>query len=299
MQSPVPSAQQLGKVNYTPSSATTAPTPKQPSIASVITPAAGMGGPSSSQIETWRDQDRAEAVKAGMGAVGEQPFYGKTTDAQGNVTLTARGGTPKATAGMGGTQEIEAQIQDLVNKVSSTSSFDELFATKLKAGMLTNVLKEKGELEKANIMGKYGLESAKLRRGELDEIARGNLDAKIAHNKVLENDFQLRMNQQKDIADQNALSKTLSQFAVHESDPMNPGEKAVNMRSTYFNIWESGSPVHKDIEPAVKQMGDQYNAYKAETMKLSGRKTLAPEEELAIKSRFRKSLSMYYAPPTK
>jgi len=297
MQSPVPSAQQLGKVDYTPSSATTTPTPQQPSIASVVAPAAkGMGD--DAQIEKWRAQDRTEAVKAGMGPISDQPYFNQTKDAAGNSVTTLIGEKTKS-AGMGGTQDIEAQIQQLVNNVSSTSSFDELFATKLKAGMLTNVLKEKGELEKANIMGKYGIESAKLRRGELDEIARGNLEAKIAHNKVLENDFNLRLQQQKDIAGQKALAQTLSQFAVHESDPMNPGEKAVNMRSTYFNVWDSGTPVHSDIEPAVKQMGNQYNAYRAETMKLSGKKALTPEEELATKSRFRKSLSMYYTSPAK
>jgi hypothetical protein len=260
MQSPVPSAQQLGKVNYTPSSATTTPTPKQPSIASVITPAAGMGGPSNSQIETWRDQDRTEAVKAGMGAVGEQPFYGKSVDANGNPVLTARGGTPSVPAGMGSSQDIESQIQQLVDKVSSTSKFDELFATKLKAGMLTNVLKEKGELEKANIMGKYGLESAKLRRGELDEIARGNLDARIAHNKVLEQDLQLRLAQQKDVAQQKLAESHYQKFVAQEIDPMT-GKTVNNELHTLLNMGNSGLPVPEAFQPAVERAMAGFETY--------------------------------------
>jgi hypothetical protein len=147
--------------------------------------------------------------------------------------------------------------------------------------------------EQTRITGEYGLAGHKLTADIASDIRRQTLEEKVRHNKILEQDYNLRLQQQRDVSDQNALQKILSQFAVQEADPTNPGEKSVNMRHTYFNIWDSGTTPHPAISDAVKQMGDAYQGYREQTMKLSGKKSLAPDEEKAVKARFRKSLSQY------
>jgi hypothetical protein len=125
------------------------------------------------------------------------------------------------------------------------------------------------------------------------DYRKAQLESTKERNQLLHQDLQLRLSQQRDVAAQKALETSLNRFAVHEADPMNPTDKAVNMRATYFNVFDSGTKPHPSIADAVGQVGDEYKAYRENTMKLSKVKTLTPEEEKQVKARFRKSITLY------
>jgi hypothetical protein len=85
---------------------------------------------------------------------------------------------------------------------------------------------------------------------------------------------------------------------VHESNPINPGEKTSNMRATYFNMWLThGDDVDASISKPVKEAGKAYETYKAKTLKRSGFKSgdkpPTDAEERTIQEGFWDSLRIY------
>jgi len=227
---------------------------------------------------------RSSRVPATNPTMSERGIAGTITDGKGNVIEV-----PKAKP-----VDKTSEFEDLISQVMKDPSSRVTQNMGLNQGTKTGGLKTKalallGETYKAQL----GLEGHKITADIASDIRRGTLEEKVRHNNLLQQDFNLKLSQQKDVADQKALESTLGRFAVHEADPMNPGEKSVNMRATYFNIWDSGTKPHSAIEPAVKQMGDAYQAYKNETIRLSNKKALTPAEEIQTKARFRKSLSQY------
>jgi hypothetical protein len=166
----------------------------------------------------------------------------------------------------------------------------------LKGGAINQIV----ELEKAKqtaITGSEGhgvtAQGHKVAAEASMDYRKSQLEATRERNQLLHQDLQLKLSQQKDIAAQKALETSLSRFAVHEADPMNPTDKAVNMRATYFNVFDSGTKPHPSIADAVGQVGNEYKTYRDNTMKLSKVNTLTPEEEKQIKARFRKSITLY------
>jgi hypothetical protein len=206
-------------------------------------------------------------------------------------------------------REIDALVDSLKNdpKNLQTQSMG-------KAGTITGGLKEHVanqiadlqkskfvgavEMAKAGVTGEYGLKGAKLRRGELDEIARGNLDAKIAHNKVMEQDFKLKMSQQKDIASQNQMNSLLNKHMVHETDQNDPEGKTKipNWALTYASMMDSPTAPHPGFQPQIDEMRKRESAYVDEIRKATPVKDF---NEKFAKAEFRKSLSMNYKPPVK
>ena len=120
-------AQQLGKVGYgttPPVAASTTENIAAPAVSDAVQQSVG---PTDTQIEQIRAQDRESAVTAGMGGQGAAPYTSITKDANGNPVITSIGGTP---AGMGGGRYFnqaaqaakEAELDNIINTAMANRS---------------------------------------------------------------------------------------------------------------------------------------------------------------------------------
>jgi len=244
-------------------------------------------------IEATRVEPTAVPVPEGRGIAGRITMGGPEGE---NITEVKRGITPA--------RDFNAEIDDLVNQLMSDPSSRKTQTMSggwVKTGGLKKSVGDQiVELKKAQL-GLAGheitAEASKAGHKATAEAAmdwrNASLEERKRQNDILANQHTLAREQQKDIASQKAMETVLNRFAVHESDPLNPTDKTVNMRNTYFNVWDSGTKPHSAIADAVNQMGDQWKEYLKETMKLSKLGKLTPEQEKQIKARFRKSLSLF------
>lgn len=97
-------------------------------------------------------------------------------------------------------------------------------------------------------------------------IERDKLSETARHNNILEKDFQLRLSNQKDTARANALEKSIQNQAYYEQDPMNPGNKQVNRKLTYFGMAESGQKIPEEIEDAVSSVKKEFETFYKRTL---------------------------------
>jgi len=263
---PISSSSQM-KDQFTPNQSLglSTPPPSTPS-----TPG-GVAKPSTPPASEWWKKDGWKV--SGIGGItpsGETPTATRTTTMpDGTPLLEARGISalkPKTDV----VSQVLAELNDQANAIRSNP------ANQIVGGRGLNSKAEDrlAELTKAKVAGVVGLEGHRLAATERGELSKLSLAERERHNKLLENDYQLRLGQQKDIAAQKAMETSLSTWGYHESDPANPGNKVMNRKLTYFNMAESGEDIPDSLKPAVNGVKKEFEDYYTRGLKGQGNPAL-------------------------
>ena len=118
----------------------------------------------------------------------------------------------------------------------------------------------------------YHKETAAVRRDQLEQMGK---------------EFMLKYEEQKDAKEKDRMERFVRTFSYYETDPVNPGSKAVNPTLTYFNIGESGQKVPKGLEADVQNVMKQFEDYYQRGLE-KGKGKDTPAERAKAKAAFRK-----------
>ena len=235
----------------------------------------------------------------------ESPYYDR-------INPTSNGGytlSPKETAPSLGiappARDYNAEVEDLVNTLMKPET---AFQGGRKYIPIEN-LKIIAELRGHQVTAAAGLEGNKI-KAEADKAGHGvaaqanldwrtaNLEQRKKEQDLHEKDFQLRLSQQKDIASQNQMNSLLNKHMVYETDPNDPDSKTKipNWNLTYASMKDSPGAPHPGFKDAIDAMTKREDAYIEEVKRLTA--TAGKKFDISsAKKEFRKSLSIYYAPP--
>lgn len=123
------------------------------------------------------------------------------------------------------------------------------------------------DLAHASAVARTGLEGHRLAATERGELTKLSLAEKERHNKILEQEFQLKLGQQRDLAEQGAMQKMISAFGLHNVNPLT-GEKNLDMGGTLANLAiQSDAKYPPALEEMVAPVREAYNKYVKDTLK--------------------------------
>ena len=176
----------------------------------------------------WKES----ATKAGIG--------GTITDMSGKVLATV----PKA----GGINEtdLNAQIDAMINKILQPDA----------GGLKRSQRKNAVEL----LQAKVGLAGHKEAAEARMDYQKANLEERVRHNRLLEQDMALRLSQQKDINQAKLAEQHYQKFLAQEFDPLT-GKAVNNELHTLLNMGMSNLPVPEPFKSSVERAMKGFEEY--------------------------------------
>lgn len=159
-------------------------------------------------------------------------------------------------------------------------------------GLKKNVLDQIVELKKAQL----GLEGHKMAATERGELTKLSLSEKERHNKLLEQDFALRLSQQKDLNQQKLAESHYQKFLAQEFDTMT-GKPINNELHTLLNMGASGLPVPDVFQPSVERAMSGFETYYKKGLSPGAKDT--PQNRLKAMQTYKKHTSLIAPEPTK
>jgi len=156
--------------------------------------------------------------------------------------------------GIGQKESIEDKLMAVIDSVSTSRT------PKKKADMLLALMKEKGDIEKAHITGRYGLEGHRLTADTNLDYRTASLEERRRQNDIHAADFKLRLAQQQDINKAKLAESHYQKFVAQEIDPMS-GKAINNELHTLLNMGMSPMEVPSEFKPSVDRAMTRFEEY--------------------------------------